>query len=113
MTTAYRTEQLNASDQVTVDANGNAAIEIGPVMHGETWHVKLVACQVSTAVAEPQGRAYLNGVFVGGTYTASINSNGDPFTLLSGQKYRFVWTGADVGATATLTLLGLKEKVGG
>lgn len=104
---------LNESAQVVVDANGNAAIEVGPLLTGETWHVNLVAIQVSTADREPQGRAYLNGVFVGGTYTASMNSNPDPFTLLSGQKYRFVWTGADVGATAYLTLLGRKEKVGG
>ena len=110
---AVRTEPLNETQQAIVDANGNAAIEIGPVMHGETWHVNLAAIQVSSAVREPQGRSYLNGVFVGGTYTASVASNNDTFTLLSGQKYRFVWTGADVGATATLTLLGRKEKVGG
>lgn len=108
-----RVETLNTSDQVTVDANGNAAIELGPVMQGETWHVTLAAVTVSTATLEPQGRAYVNGVFVGGTYTASLNSNPDPFTLLSGQKYRFVWTGADVGATAYLTVLGRREKVGG
>jgi hypothetical protein len=109
----YRTETLNETSQAIVDANGNAAIEIGPIMHGETWHVKVVAINVSTAVNEPQGRSYLNGVFVGGSYTASMNSNNDPVTLPSGQKYRCVWTGADVGATASLTLLGLKEKVGG
>lgn len=99
---------LLETKDVTVPASGIASVEMGPQYQGEAWEIDATAVLVSTATLEPKGELFLNGRYIGGTYVASRNSSGLPVRLQSGDKLKFVWTGADVNATATLTVTGFK-----
>ncbi len=99
---------LVETQEATVPASGVATVTIGPSAHGEVWELDGQAVMVSSANSEPTGELRLNGRFLFGTYVASRNSSGRALRLQSGDKLSFVWTGADVGATATLTVTGFK-----
>ncbi len=99
---------LIESKDSTVPASGIVEIEVGPSYQGEVWELDSQAIMVSTAVDEPSGEMFHNGRYLGGTYVASRNSSGLPVRLQSGDKLKFRWTGADVGATATFTVTGFK-----
>lgn len=103
---------LNQGVSVTLDANGNGFVRLGPTNAFQTWKPTNAACSVSTNTKEPvfvlyNGSSTSNENRIGGTYTGS-NDNTDlqDVTLFPNMVLTGVWTGGDVGATATLSLTG-------
>lgn len=105
------TTQLNTGKSATVNASGVARVEIGPGQL-ETWHITTVAVKTSTNTLEPIAEVYLGPPspvnLLGGTYTGSLDAGPENVVLQQGQFITCVWTGGDVGATATLSLSGTK-----
>lgn len=91
-----------------VDATGKAQVQIYPT--GGTWIISNEAVSVSTQILQPVAKLYLGSVndsnFIGGSYAGANDSNADQILLQQGTGLFCVWTGADVGAVATLTLTG-------
>lgn len=104
--------QLNEADDVVLNASGNGTASIGPNGY-ETWNVTKISVFVSSNTLEPTARVYLGSVspqnLIDGTYTGSTDSSDTSVTVLPNQEMLCVWTGGDVGATATLSLYGTKE----
>lgn len=109
------TVPLNTSDQAVVNAAGTATVVMGPNV-GQRWDLNVAAVSVSGAhVLSPLCKVYMGGGvlpvdanLVDGTFTGELDSTSrvDGIPLSNGQKIIAVWTGADVGATATLSILG-------
>jgi hypothetical protein len=104
---------LNVQTAVILDASGNGTAQIGPRI-GQRWNVTNAAVLIANAVKVPQASWYVGGApipgnFVDGTFTGNLDATGRiaNFSINSGQYVFAVWTGGDVGATATLSLLGI------
>jgi hypothetical protein len=90
-----------------VNASGIAVIRFQPTVG--KWTVTSVTCQMSSNLLEPRFKAFVDGVFISGSDSGSMDSDS-----IFGQEVQAqstlegVWTGADVGATATMTITGIK-----
>lgn len=106
-----RENHLNAFAIATVAASGIATASLGPT-GVETWHITRIAVKVSTNVLEPIAQVYLGSVadgnLVGGTYTGSLDSSDEDLWLPQSTDLFCVWSGADVGARATLSVFGVR-----
>lgn len=93
--------------EVVLDATGGGSINFRPSVG--SWLIKQVAASTSTNVNEPEFTASINGSFVGGSYSGS-KTNDTTFdqTLDAQEVLTGTWTGGDVGATATMTISGVK-----
>lgn len=103
---------LRTFAQVTLDGSGNGQVSIGP-SGVESWQVQRVAVTVSSATLEPTAKIYRNHVspasFIGGTYAGSNDADTDLHEQLQpGDTLIAVWEDGDAGATAALTVGGLK-----
>jgi hypothetical protein len=105
---------LNEQTAVILDASGNGTTFLGPRI-GQRWNVTNAAVLVPNAVKVPQANWYVGGAptpgnFVDGTFTGNLDATGrtSNFTITSGNYVWAVWTGGDVGATATLSILGIQ-----
>lgn len=91
-----------------VNAAGTAQVQIYP--SGGTWIITNEAVSVSTQVLQPVAKLFLGSVsdsnYIGGSYSGANDSNADQILMQQGTGLFCVWTGADVGAVATLTLTG-------
>jgi hypothetical protein len=103
---------LNDFGSATVNASGAAIVSIGPNI-GQRWVVTAAAVSTSTAVKVPQCNIYIGGSpvpanLVDGTFTGNLDSTSKTagFIITSGQSIIAVWSGADVGALATLSIIG-------
>jgi hypothetical protein len=108
-------EPLLVQLQATVLADGTATVETGPVQYGESWYVQTIASTVDLAsgaamVLEPEVRVFIDRRFIAGSFAASLDSAGPSQAMNTGQRLRAVWSGADVGAIAQLTVSGTIER---
>jgi hypothetical protein len=104
---------FNTSVQATVGADGTATVSIGPTAYNQVWRITQISCRASSNVAEPQFSYYLGPAsdvnFVNGSYSGSRDSDtGILINLPGGLSLTGKWTGADVGATVTMGVLGEK-----
>jgi hypothetical protein len=111
-----RSIPLNASAQVVLDGSGNGMASVGPTAQGETWTAGFVAAvHCSSNAAEAQCRVYAGGgaspaYFIGGTVFGSTgDSTSDTPQMQVGQNVFAVWQGGDPGATATLSINGMRN----
>lgn len=103
------TERLRFRDTYTtvLDASGNGTINFRPSVG--SWMVNQVAASVSSNNNEPEFSAFVNGMFVGGSYSGSKTNDTTFNQEVNAQEVlSAVWLGGDPGATATLTLSGVK-----
>lgn len=111
--------QLDESDSVVLDVNGNGLVRLVPYGSKEYWTLATAAVKCNTHVVEAQCVIYVGPVvsdaniadatFTGSSGNASgkvagriIGRNRDPYVWA-------VWTGGDPGATATLSVQGTKQ----
>ncbi len=106
------TKPLNEGKSATVAANGIATVELKPNAL-EVWHVTKIAVVTSTKVKEPLAQVYFGSVapenLFDGTTTGSLDASECNLDLKQGQSLYCVWSAADVGATATLSVFGTKD----
>ncbi len=95
------------TDTVVLDGSGNGSITFGPTV-GE-WLIEQVAVTVSSNNNEPTFSAYINNIYVGGSYSGS-RTNDTSFNqrVQAQEKFSGAWVGGDAGATGTITLIGRK-----
>jgi hypothetical protein len=102
-------QTLNFRDvyTVTLDGSGNGTIRFSPSVG--TWEIQQVAAMTSSNTNEPEFSAYVNGMFVGGSYSGS-KTNDTTFnqTLEAQEVLTGVWVGGDAGSIATMVLSGKK-----
>lgn len=102
-----RTEPFRVSDQVVLDGNGAGQVEL--TCNVVAWTLQTAGLRVDPrpAVLEPECSIYINGQFVGGSQTASMDAD-TTFNqyMQQGEKIQAVWTGGDPGKTAILSLTG-------
>ena len=107
---------LNEGVSVTLDANGNGTVFIGPQLAFQRWKPSNAACSVSSNTKEPtfylyNGRTTDQSRRVGGTWTGSNDQTDlNGIVLYPGSVLTGVWAGGDAGATATLSLTGDIER---
>jgi hypothetical protein len=90
---------------VTLNASGNGAVQFSAA--GYNYQIDLVRVKVSTNTNEADCRVFHNNDEVDGTFTGSSGDTSDTVIYLSdGDVLNIVWTGGDVGATATATITG-------
>ena len=110
-----QTIPLRENGQVVINASGYGKVSLGPSSYGVVWKVEKCSVRVTsisgTTVSEPVFSLYYGGIgaanFISGSYTGSRDD--DPSVSLevpTGQVLWAEWTGADVGATATVILYG-------
>lgn len=108
---------LSQSVSGTVDPTGKATLKLGPLSAREVWYPSNVHINVSTSVVESQAIVYAGesptqGNFRDDSVSASSGDNTgacNADVLKTGQYIWAVWSGADVGAQATLTVTGLRD----
>lgn len=104
-----RTLPLRISDQVTLDGSGNGQVEM--TCDVTSWKLNMAGVRVDPrpVILEPECTIYINGQFVGGSLSASMDADTTFNQLLQqGEKIQAVWTGGDPGKTAILSLTGFK-----
>ena len=108
------TRQFRDSSQVTLDANGDGSIRLGPERHGVRWTINRITVQTSTDTKVPIAKVYRGGIgdasFLTGTFVGSFDvDDGLNEELNHGEYLTVAWTGGDSGATATATWTGIEE----
>lgn len=90
---------------VTLDGSGNGFIRVSPTIG--YWQIEQVSASTGTNTNEPEFLTYINGAFIGGSYSGS-RTNDTTFNqrLAAQEEFRAVWVGGDAGTTATLVLTG-------
>ena len=107
---------LNTSGNVVLDGSGNGIVTLGPNV-GQRWQLNSAAVRTSTATLFPTCKVYMgsgatiDAEFVDGTYSGNQDSTDRVSGLRLGpnQKITAFWQGGDVGATATLSIIGTLE----
>ena len=97
------------SAEAVVDADGTASVQFQAT--GQELRITNLSVVCSSAVLESAATVYKNQV--GALYRISAttagstgDNNDDAVVLRDGERIFVVWTGADVGATATATISG-------
>lgn len=111
---------LNENATVVLNAFGDGQVKLGPRGHGVVWHpqiasVKVAAPVTSEAIAEIYvGNAPTADNFVDATQTGSTgDSSGNVRVELRVNNFIWaVWHNGDVGAQATLTVVGTQTLEG-
>lgn len=106
---------LQVNLQVVIASN-TGTIRFGP--YGEAWNIKRIAVKTTTHVLESTCQIYRGQI--GDLYLSDITytgSTGDTsytdIDLVDGENMYAVWTGADNGATATITITGTRSEPDG
>lgn len=113
------TAPLSTFKFVTLDASGNGTVSLGPTGFGELWTQIVVSVHASTNIAEATCRVY-TGPSADAQYLSDATTNGStgdasssiPPAVPTGQNITAVWSGGDPGATAYLTLSGVRLVAG-
>ena len=93
-----------------VAADGTATIRFQITDQHEWWEIQMVAAMCSTNTLEPEFNTNIDGVFTGGSYSGSKTNDTTFNQQLHTQETLYgVWTGADVGATVTMSVSGWKN----
>lgn len=110
-----RTLPIDTFAMVQLDGNGNGTANIGPTSQGEVWEAGYtVSVHASTNVSEATCRIYCGAdnsarYFADGTTWGSTgDSSTNTAQLSTGQQVFAVWSGGDPGATAYLTVKGIR-----
>lgn len=110
-----RRQTLNASDDTTLDANGQGRVELGPDTGPPYWNVtKYVVTTNRPGLAPvPQCSVYVDSEDSRGlqdtTYDGSKDASEADIDLQRGQHLIAVWTGGQAGDKATLSVTGWTE----
>lgn len=98
---------FRAAYTVVLNGSGNGTIRWSPSQG--SWLVQQCAATVTTSTNEPEFSTFIDGMFVGGSYSGS-KTNDTTFnqTVVAQQALSATWTGGDPGATATLIISGVK-----
>lgn len=108
------TWKLDETRSVTYDGNGTGSITITPGGARERWEIHFVSVSSTTAVNSnkvPEMREHrgsVNGPQIGGTYSATADSNTDPILLQMNEGIAFVFRNGDPGAVGTVHIEGLR-----
>lgn len=102
---------LNVQQQAVISGN-TATIRFGP--YGESWHITRISVKCSTKVLESAATIYrgqIGDLYIQDvSYTGSTGDTSDTVhDLVDGENMYVVWTGADNGATATITISGTRS----
>jgi hypothetical protein len=105
--------RFSAQGQATVNASGRAVVELGP--HGNKWEID----SVRVYITPPSGGQVLEakcvifdtveapGYQIDGTEAGSTGDTSDTKHYIEdGKRLVVVWSGADVGGTAIVTVRG-------
>ena|ERR1700761_4645047 len=108
---AEQTIPLDQYGSVTLDANGQGTVTLGPAKPNERWEIQSVAVSVSSNTNEPMAKCYRDIVsqtaLIGGTYSGSFDyDSAFNYTVFPGRKLVVQWTGGDIGATASVRISG-------
>ena len=98
---------LRESEQVVLNGTGGGQVELTCNVKG--WQIATAALQVQPrpVTNEPECSIYINGQFVGGSVTASMDADSTfNQNMQQNEKIQAVWTGGDAGKTAILSLTG-------
>lgn len=103
---------LNTADKVIIDGSGNGTVKLGPII-AQTWNLANAAIRIPGAIKIPQCRIYMGATatddnLIDATYSGALNATSlvSAFPLTQGKFIFAVWAGADVGATAWLSIYG-------
>jgi hypothetical protein len=106
---------LDTYGTTTLDSSGNGSVRLGPRV-GVLWNPTVAAVSTSTATKFPVCAIYVGGSstpgqLVDATYTGNSDSTSklEGTAVYPGHYVWAVWTGGDVGATATLSLFGTQK----
>lgn len=106
------------SDTVStqLDSSGNGTVSLGPLSAREIWYPQSVYVSVNTQGAEAvckiyvgdgtEQRNYRDATFTGSTGDSSARVSND--TVRCGHRIYAVWSKGDPGATASLSVNGMK-----
>jgi hypothetical protein len=111
------TVPLNETAIATVNGAGNATASVGPLSARESWNPATVHVSVSSSVLESECVIYAGDRPIPSNFRdQTVNgSSGDSTDRVSadkigcGHKIIAVWSGANVGAIATLVVTGTKD----
>lgn len=107
--------QLLAEYRVTIGDDGTGWIlGVGPTQHGETWAIASTQTLVENSVAESRLRVYRNSrsQIVEGTYSGNQDTSNTTFDLQSGELLNYQYINATPGATAIVSLTGIRKVKG-
>jgi hypothetical protein len=112
------TVDLNESNFVTLDSNGNGFVRLGPDEPAAKWLPSVISVSVSTNVNEADciiyaGPAAVQAYFVDSTHSGSTGDSTDRIQgkTISRTLLRYVWavwSGGDPGSQATVNVVGDK-----
>lgn len=95
------------TNDVRLDGLGNGSIRISPSV-GE-WVIEQVSASTTSVTNEPQFTAYINGAFIGGSFSGNRTTDTEFNQRLNAQEaFVGAWVGGDPSAIAQLTLTGRK-----
>lgn len=99
---------LAETRQVTFDANGEGIIDnVGPIQSYEQWDIQYITSQITNnGTKDSELRVYQYGAVVDSTYTANLNTSGNTYLLMPGQKLTFKYRAGTPGALATISVHG-------
>jgi hypothetical protein len=107
-----QSRSLNTAVSGIITAAGTLTIFAGPQI-GQSWNLTVAAVRIPGAILIPQCRIYMGSAatddnLIDATYSGALNSTSRVagFPLTNGGKIFAVWSGADVGARATLSIYG-------
>lgn len=106
---AQNTVPIRDSRSTTLDGTGGGSVQFGPGRPNTRWRIQGVSVNVSTNTLEATGVLFRGGERISETFTASTGDSDNELPdipLWPGETYRFVWSGGDAGATATLSFRG-------
>ena len=102
--------QTPLAGAVNLDATGAGQVQLSNPGGGDLV-VTLQTLSTTTAVKQPTAQVYRNVVtqafFIEGSYTGSNDSSNTRIVLHPSESLICVWSGGDVGATATYRISGV------
>jgi hypothetical protein len=103
---------------VVLNASGTGTLRFAP--SGREWSIETISVKATTSVLEASCSVYIGAVSAVNLHSSTVTgSSGDtnqmeiPIILRDGNPIFVVWTGGDVGATATAVLTGSETGPGG
>jgi len=106
------TYRLAESAEVTLDADGNGSVKLGPTIPSVTWQVETLSVSTSTNNRIPRAYVYEGtespGNLLGGTENGSRDAMGPSVRLETSAYITVVWRGGDNGARASVAVTGTR-----
>ena len=106
-----KTIALSQTAIVTLNADGNGTVTLGPSVPGTQWQPSTGVISVSSNNSGATQFACYQGfisdaTFLGGSLSGASDTCTFDLTLWPGQTIVGVWSGGDSGATAVLSIYG-------